>query len=358
MAARRMTDLHLVADLEAALVRELAHCYERISWIHFGERLSKPVIALSETAQRLGQWIRATRTLELSRRLVLDRPWPEVLAVLEHEMAHQFVDEVLQVRDETAHGATFQRVCEERGIDARASGAPVARGPGEAGEKTLDRIRKLLALAASSNQHEAEAAMKKAHELMLRHNLEQLPVRHGLEVRHLGEPRRRASAVEADVVGLLTEFFFVEAISIPVYVPRTGLHGRLYEIAGTAANVEMAVHVHAFLLATAERLWHENRADARVKSGRDRIAYQTGVIRGFREKLITERTELRGAGLVWVGDRRLADFYRRRHPRVVRRRRNLRLGGAHHAGREAGRTVVLHKPVSTAGTAGGPKLLR
>ena len=79
-------------------------------------------------------------------------------------------------------------MCEERGIDARANGAPVVRDePGT--EKTLERIRKLLALAGSSNQHEAEAAMKKAHELMLRHNIEQLPIAHEFEVRHLGEPR-------------------------------------------------------------------------------------------------------------------------------------------------------------------------
>ncbi len=285
-------------------------------------------------------------------------------------MAHQYVDEVLQVRDESAHGETFRRVCAERGIDARAHGAPVVRTTdaevgaaveATAGERALERIRKLLALAGSSNRHEAEAAMKRAHELMLRHNIEQLPVIHEFEVRHLGEPRRRANVVESEIVGLLSELFFVEVIAIPVYVPHTGLHGRVYEIAGTLANVEMASHVYAFLLATAERLWQENRADARVRSGRDRVSYQTGVIRGFRDKLLGERVELRGVGLVWRGDKRLEEFYRRRNPRIVTRRRNLRVGGAHHAGREAGRTVVLHKPVTNGpGDHGarGPKLLR
>jgi len=37
----------------------------------------------------------------------------------------------------------------------------------------------------------------------------------------------------------------------------------------------------------------------------------------------------------------------------------VRTGGAHAAGREAGRTVVLHKPVTSTGSAGGgPRLLR
>ncbi|HET9989741.1 MAG TPA: DUF2786 domain-containing protein [Kofleriaceae bacterium] len=352
-----MDPVALSAQLEAELMRELARCYDRINWTHFAEQLKRPVIVLAEAAHRLGQWSRATRTLELQRALVLGKPWAEVLAVLEHEMAHQFVDEVMQIRDESAHGDTFRRVCEQRGIDGRANGAPVVRDGMEGVDRTLERIRKLFALAGSSNQHEAEAAMKRAHELMLRHNIEQLPTVHEFEVRHLGEPRRRANTVEAEIMGLLSEFFFVEVISIPVYVPHTAAHGRVYEIAGTLANVEMASHAYAFLLATCERLWRENRADARVRSGRDRVSYQTGVIRGFREKLVFERVELRGVGLVWRGDKRLEEFYRKRNPRIVTRRRSLRVGGAHHAGREAGRTVVLHKPVTT-GPSGGPKLLR
>jgi hypothetical protein len=342
-------------DLEAALVRELRRCYDRINWLHFGDRLDKPVLVLGGPGSRLGQWRKHTRSLELQRRFVMEHPWPEVLSVLEHEMAHQFVDEVLGVTGEEPHGPTFRTVCHERGIDARAAGAPIARG--EATDKALERIRKLFALAASSNQHEAEIAMKRAHELMLRYNLDQLPLPADFEVRHLGEPRGRASPIEAEIVGILTEFFFIDAISIPVYTPTTGKHGRVYEIMGTPANVEMASHVHAFLLATADRLWHANRSDARVRDGRDRIPYQTGVIRGFRDKLMFDRHALKGTGLVWVGDSRLDDFTKRRHPRIITRRRRLRTGGAHNAGREAGRTVVLHKPVATSGS-GGVKLLR
>lgn len=351
----------LSAVLEAALLRELARVYEVINERRFGDRLRKPVLVLSETTRRLGQWTRATRTLELSRTLVVTRPWLEVTSVLEHEMAHQYVDEVLQVDGETAHGPTFQRVCAERGIDARAAGAPEPSQALErdvAAERALDKIRKLLALAGSDNQHEAEIAMRRAHELMLRHNIEQAATEQHYEVRHLGTPSKRANSVEADIVGLLTEFFFVEVIRVPVYVAREGAHAAVYEVMGTHANVEMAAHVFAFLLATAERLWRENRGDARVKNGRDRISYQSGVIRGFREKLLSERRELKGTGLVWVGDGKLHDFYRARYPRIRTVRRSVRLSRAHAAGREAGRNVVLHKPVSDTTTSGKPRLLR
>ena len=185
----------LTAVLEAALVRELRRIYELINERRFGDRLKKPVLVLSDSTRRLGQWTRATRTLELSRTLVLERPWLEVTSVLEHEMAHQFVDEVLEVRDESPHGPTFQRVCAERGIDARAAGVPVASTADVEADRALDKIRKLLALAGSDNQHEAEMAMRRAHELMLRHNIEQAQAEQRYEVRHLGTPSRRANAV-------------------------------------------------------------------------------------------------------------------------------------------------------------------
>lgn len=343
--------------LEAALVRELRRVYERQNLRHFAGQLRPPVLVLVDTARRLGQWVGATRTLELSRPLVLARPWLEVTSVLEHEMAHQFVDEVLRVKDEAAHGPTFTRVCAERGIDARAAGAPApSQAADDVDDRVLGRIRKLLALAGSENQHEAELAMKKAHELMLRHNIEQVMAPQRYEVRHLGSPHRRGNPVELEVMGLISEYFFVEVIRVPVYMPALGERAYAYEVMGTRENVAMAEHVHAFLLATAERLWQENRGDRRVKSGRDRRAYQCGVIRGFRDKLVGERSELADReGLVWVGDTSLDTFFRARYPRITRRRRQVRLSGAHAAGREAGRNVVLHKPV--AHSAGGDRRL-
>src|SRR5207249_2040732 len=95
------------------------------------------------------------------------------------------------------------------------------------------------------------------------------------------------------------------------------------------------------------------RATSPATSGRERLAFQTGVIRGFRDKLTCERFALeRGSGLVWVGSSRLEAFYRRRHPRIVRRRHSIRIGAAHRAGVEAGGNIVLHRPVTSYGERG------
>ena len=349
----------LTAELEAALLRELAELYDTENWARFSRRLRRPVLALSDAASRLGCWHRATRTIELSRALVLDRPWSDVVAVLQHEMAHQFVDEVLRVPDESPHGETFRKVCERLGIDGRAAGAPVTSAEGGPEiDRVLQRVRKLLALAASANRHEAEAAMQRAHELILRHNVTAAAAgAREYDTRQVGDPSRRSTGVEAAIVVLLTECFFVEAIRVPVYLPRAGKRGNVYELCGTRSNLDLAVHVYHFLLGTADRLWDDARADPRVRSGRDRLAYQTGVIRGFHEKLQEERTTLAGTGLVWVGDAGLEEFYRRRHPRIRSTRGTTRVNHAHQAGREDGRKVVLHRPVES-GPGGARRLLR
>ncbi len=348
----------LTAQLEAALLRELRNRFEFENYARFGDKLTAPVFALVDSTTKLGRWIPQERRIELSRSFVLERPWLEVMSVLQHELAHQYCDEVLQVRGEPPHGDTFRRVCEERGIDARAGGVPPTADVPE-GDRVLDRIRKLLALAGSDNRNEAELAMQKAHELMLRHNVD-APGDRRYVVRQIGDPSKRGNRVEGAVLALLSELFFVKVILVPVWLPLLAKRGTAYEISGTGPNVDMAEHVYSFLLATADRLWRENRGDARVRSGRDRLSYQMGVIGGFRDKLLADRITLHETGLVWVGDADLDRHHRARHPRVTTRKRTMTLDGAHAAGREAGRTVVLHKPVAstTDAPAAGPRLLR
>jgi hypothetical protein len=337
----------LGAELEAALLRELAELHDNESWSRFRGRLKRPMFALSSSATTLGRWIHARRTIELSETLVLTKPWPEVVAVLQHEMAHQYVDEVLRAHDETAHGETFRRVCDELGIDGAAAGAPVPAAEAPVLDRVLERVRKLLALAGSANQHEAESAMRRAHELMLRHEIDAAATAgtRSFEVRHVGDPLRRTTAVESAILVLLDDCFFVRVIRVPIYLPREGRRGAVHELSGTRANLELALHVHGFLLATADRLWlaHRNELGAR---GRERLEFQTGVIRGFHDKLIAERATLAGTGLVWVADGALETFYRRRHPRITRRSHTVRASGAHAAGHAAGRRVILHRPVA------------
>lgn len=342
-----MSDTHhderarLSAELEAALLRELRDAWRTECWARFGDKMRAPTLVLSEATSFLGRWVRERRTIEISRAMIVAQPWTSVIEVLRHEMAHQFVDEALGVRGESAHGPAFARVCAERGIDRRAVGMPEGAEPTE--ERVLEKVRRLLALAESPEKNEAEAAMRAARALMLRYNLDALRAPRDYVVRHLGDPERRRDRVEREIVFVLTEHFFVRAILVPYYVPQTARRGWVWEISGTAANVAMASHVWAFLRETTARLYRADRA--LLPSGRARLAYMAGVVRGFGEKLDEEARGDRGQGLVWVGDADLERFHRTRHPRTTSRGSRVSGGAALALGKEKGREVVLHRPI-------------
>jgi len=352
----------LSAELDAALLRELRSSYQDLNASHFKHALRPAAIRLSENAARLGQWDAPRRIIEMSRPLLVSQPWGTVLEVLKHEMAHQYVHEVLGRTGEPSHGPAFRDVCERLGIDARASGMPeTSKSEAQPDHlKILERVSQLLALAQSSNANEAQAATSVAQKLMLKYNLEAtaLGSRRGYHFRHLGEPSGRITESERLLSIILGDHFFVEVIWVPVYRPLEQKRGQMLEICGTAANIEMAAYVHAFLTRSAERLWVEHKRAERIEGNRDRRTYLAGVMEGFREKLEAEGKKHREEGLVWVGDADLEAYYRKRHPHI----RHTRHSGyqrteAHVAGRSAGRRLVLHRGMTTESARSAPPTL-
>jgi hypothetical protein len=347
MSPRRTTVEELSARLEEQCLRALAVEWFGINALFFRERLVRPQFALVRERGRLGYWDRGSRTIALSLACVLEHPWPVVVDVLKHEMAHQYVDEVEGVFGETAHGPRFREICARLGIDPRASGTR----PREASDddRVIEKVARLLALAGSSSEHEAEAAMTAARRLMLKHNVEAPSGRRDYGTRVLGEPKGRTSEHERRVGTLLGAHFFVEVLWIPVYVPATGKRGHVLEVAGTEANLAMAEYAFAFVHRAAEDSWKAHKKARGLRGNADRRAYLAGVVAGFHRRLDDDAKHTREAGLVWVGDADLHRFFRDRHPRIVQVRRGSQAGReAFGQGQAEGRKLVLHRPVAGA----------
>src|SRR6185503_10148901 len=94
--------IRLGVELEAALLRELRAAYHDVNAAFFKRKLLAPSIELADAPSRLGRWVPEIRTIEIARSLAVGHPWGVVVEVLKHEMAHQFVHEVLKVTDESA----------------------------------------------------------------------------------------------------------------------------------------------------------------------------------------------------------------------------------------------------------------
>jgi hypothetical protein len=352
-----MPENAVAAALEAALVRELRALWKQLNDSHFKDALALPAFEIVPSRAHLGRWVRDTRMIEISRPLVLEQSWGAVVEVMKHEMAHQYVYEVLGEEDEAPHGPAFRATCARLGIDVRASGVPQVPASSDE-ERIVTRIAKLLALAESSNRHEAEAAMAAAQKLMLRYNIDVAghggAAARGYAHRQLGTPTGRVSESERILAMILGKHFFVEVIWVPVYRAREGKRGSVVEVCGTDANLAMAEYVHAFLTHAAERLWEEHKRARGIRSNMERRTYLAGVMTGFAEKLARQARAHHQEGLVWVKDGDLAGFFRRRHPYVrhVRHAGNRRTEAYAH-GKEAGRRIVLHRGVAGAAASRG-----
>lgn len=348
-----MSDKHDIGKFDRDVTLALNREWLRQSFVLFGNTMKPPHIMLASGGRLHGAWILETRCIEISRALVESERWGVVVEVLKHEMAHQFVHEVLRVTDESAHGPAFRSVCVARGIDARAKGVPV-ESASDTGDGVRRRIAKLLALAGSPNEHEAASAASLARKLRLRHRIEACTSEQVFSWKQLGPLIPRMSEVDRWLAIIMKEHAFVSVIFVQSFDAKTDTFGRVLEVCGTDDDLEFAEWMYVYLRRTAERLACDH---VRRQGGGRRVAYMAGVLAGVYESLESSSKAPVGPGdaLVWKGDTKLDAFLATRHPRIRTTRGSTSAGSRdHHAGREAGRRVVIHRPLNeNRGTFGG-----
>ena len=358
-------------DWERTIVLELGNEYRHVCWVHKVE-LRPIVIALFDSDTLWGQYNHATRTISLSRKLVREFSWHQVVGVLRHEMAHQYVAEIWpeSFSVERPHNERFKEACRRLGVPAQYAKAGFhlqtdsldwrQEPRDETTEKILERAKKLLALASSTNEHEASLAMERVRDLYAKYNLDHMEALAKEKFVHLAitHGRRRMSAWEQRTVSLLTEHFFVEVLIFKMFDVKSGQRVHALELIGTRENVLMAEYVYHFLLQQVEFLLERQKRGPLGLHRQELTSYRLGVLDGFERKLKQAETtpeaksSLIGKALIkFRRDPRLREYMSEVHPRLTTRRSgSVRLhGGAFSAGQAAGRAITLNKPISHAG---------
>ncbi|MCJ7829804.1 MAG: SprT-like domain-containing protein, partial [Desulfobacterales bacterium] len=287
-----------------------------------------PLFSLRDLKKRYGYWSGEKREICLDCGFALGHPWESVREVLLHEMAHQLTEEVLGGARDRPHGNVFRQACELLRANPQASGnflplnERVSGEHPEAGNKWMRRIRKLLALAESRNPHEAEAAMAKAHALLVKHNLDPGMPRQSPDFisTFVGTPALRHFREEYHMAHLLQDFYFVRGIWIPAYVIHKARMGRVLEISGRLPNVQMAIYVQAFVGRYIDSRWREYGGRQRLNRYR-KSDFAVGILQGFRAKLEKQCTAAMSPqpvrALVRTGDAQLGEYMAWRYPRTV-----------------------------------------
>ncbi len=363
---------------------ELHAEHENVCYAH-RINLRPVIIALFDSNTHWGMFHPATRTISISRKLIANYPWHVVLGIFRHEMAHQLVDEGeldQDAKDTRLHGEAFQRACERIGVPDQFTKAGVdlktchpdwretPRDPEK--EALLQKAQKLLALARSSNEHEALLAMEKVRELYAKYNLDRMSTMEAEGFVHqvLSRGKKTLSSWELGIANILSEHFFVKTIICQQFDPKIIGRVSAIQIIGRKENVLMAEYVYSFLNQQLNELLSKEVANNRTFNRCDRRSFRLGVLEGFSKKLaqsrqaqpfsnppsridgaLTKSRELTILGRAFEqfkSDRKMEEYLRRMYPRLSMRspsksRVNVR---AFSAGRQAGHAMNLYKPVT------------
>lgn len=334
------------AGLHLAWIRKLGQWWVHYNGEYLGGALKPPLIRLGEGMEQLGLWEGSFRRLTIALSHLQEHPWLEVMETLRHEMAHQYAQEVLRA-DEPPHGPAFKQACQQLRCSSRASYQEGEERIED--ERVLRVLKKVLSLASSPNEHEAQAAVNKARRLLLEYNLDivELDRERGFTCRSLGPVKARHTSHEMWLPMILHEFFFVEVLWSPTYQPFLDREGTVLQIYGTPANLDMAEYVYAFLSGLLAQLWAGYKERQNLRGERQRQSYYVGLLQGVYGALREQEEQIHaGQALVWKGDPRLQEYYRYLNPRVrVRRGGGVTATPAYQDGMAEGRRVRIHRPL-------------
>lgn len=206
--------------------------------------------------------------------------------IIRHELGH-YLTFILHGPFAQAHGNEFKGLCQRFGWSEEVSRATVClEGAQEAAQKeestVLRKVQKLLALSTSSNKNEAELAMIKSQQLLLKHNLDIKFIEQEEEekvyLKRILEQKKENAKMRS--IGRILETFFVNTII------HRGSDYTYLEIVGTAVNLEIAEYVAAFLDKELDKQWDETRKEHLYLKGIiAKNSFFEGVAKGYCLKI-------------------------------------------------------------------------
>lgn len=349
------------ATYERAWLQQLLQEYEAINW-QYTLGLKTPCFELTESLSVAGSWHCAGRTLKMARWLLTDHHWSVVRLVLKHEMAHQYVSEILKADVEVAHGQAFQRACDRLGllnVEFRSGSGHVPRDiivNDQRSNGHQKKIAKLFALAESGNVHEAKLALQKANELICKYNIVRLRAKENsvYDTVVINSGKKRISAIKRALAAILNDFFFVNIVYSQIYDQHNLESYRTIELTGESENLKIAKYVYRFVEKKLDSLWEQFRLENKAP-GKEKRSFVLGVLQGFRVRLQREEEERLASqegsscALIHLGDSGLEIYQKARYPRLRKmgRKRPKVYTRSYESGKEKGENLIVHRGISS-----------
>ncbi len=276
-----------------------------------------PIHVVVFDGKEIGHFNSSYFQIGLNKKLIYQAKDSVLRDILRHELAHYLT--LIFYGEVSAHGPEFKEICHRFNFPQEVALATMNLEESNLSkvgdidsERVLEKIKKLLKLAESSNSHEAELATLKANQLLLRHHLDHHQIhQHDEELymdRVLIRPRKEAKMMA--IYEILKHFIVRPVLSF-------GKGSCALEVSGTETNVKLAHYIANFLDYELDHLWKIAQKETKLSGLRAKNSFFMGVAHGFDEKMKIQKqnfTQAEQKALIVIEkdlDQKLGSIYRR-----------------------------------------------
>jgi len=202
--------------------------------------------------------------------------------IIRHELAH-YVTFTKHGGTILPHAPEFREFCKSCDWGEEVYNATIQlefAPPAFEENAVLRKVQKLMALGDSSEPHEAQQAMIKSRQLLLKHNLEEREPEEDkakIAMQRILKQKRENAKMRA--IASIVKTFFV------AIVYHRGEEYTTLEIIGDPVNVEIGEYVAGVLETELENLWKLAQKTARLKGATAKNSFFLGVAKGYCQKV-------------------------------------------------------------------------
>ncbi|MBS0634584.1 MAG: DUF2786 domain-containing protein [Verrucomicrobia bacterium] len=246
--------------------------------------VSYPIkIVIYNTKAMLGYFASDFYELGFHERL-MHVPKKQLHDIIRHELAHYlaFIEYGAGIMP---HGLEFKTICHRLRWDDEVQAATTCLDDGQLEQEVEDnavlrKVEKLMALAASSNPHEAELALIKSRELLLKHSIDSANIGDNEEKMYLIRVlKQKKESAKMRAIAKILDTFFVSCIF-------SRASGWIYlELVGTKSAIEIAEYVANFLDRELEELWEQARKENDLSGMIAKNSFFLGIAKGYCKKI-------------------------------------------------------------------------
>ncbi len=270
--------------LKCILMREVGLRVHSDRFYDKMERFSYPIkVVIYCNKRMLGYFASDFFELGFHERLMYV-PKEQLYDIIRHEIAH-YLTYIQHGEGLLPHGVEFRKICENFGWGESVYKATTCLDDGshilEPTENSiLRKVQKLMALSSSSNAYEAEQAMLKSQELLLKHNLDPSPSVDDERVVMARVLMQKKESAKMRAIANILDTFFVTVVF-------SRAQGAIcLEIVGSQVNVEIAEYVAHFLDIELEKQWEDAKKKHRSLKGMvAKNSFFLGIAKGYCEKV-------------------------------------------------------------------------